>query len=159
MISDREVDWMHTQFKHPFNAIVAGPSGSGKTYFVRDLIQYHKETLHGINKNYLNVVWAYGKWQSIYEESISNANLKYVEGIPDEEDIVGYDIIIIDDLMTEIKNSKFIVDLFTKGSHHNKQSVILLTQNLYHKGSIVRDLNLNSHYIIIFKSPRDKMQI
>jgi hypothetical protein len=86
-------------------------------------------------------------------------NFKYIEGIPEEEDVEGFDIIIIDDLMSELKNSKFVLDLFTKGSHHNHQSVILLTQNLYHKGPIVRDLNLNSHYLIIFKSPRDKMQI
>ncbi len=160
MESFREVeDKKHLQFKHPFNALAAGPSGSGKTFLIRDLLENHKETIFNINKNEINVIWAYGKWQKIYEKPMANVNFKYIEGIPEEEDVENYDIIIIDDLMSEMKNSKFVVDLFTKGSHHNQQSVIILMQNLYHKGSIVRDLNLNAHYIIIFKSPRDKMQI
>ncbi len=160
MEATKEVDDIkHLQFKHPFNGIAAGPSGSGKTYLVRDILENHIHTIAGINKNVINVVWAYGKWQSIYKKPLRNVNFKYVEGIPDEEDIENNHIIIIDDLMTEIKNSKFIVDLFTKGSHHNNQSVFILSQNLYHKGPIVRDLNLNTHYLLIFKSPRDKLQI
>jgi hypothetical protein len=153
-------DVRHLQFKHPFTAIAAGPSGSGKTFLIRDILENFDVCIENIdNKNVINVVWAHGKWQNIYQKSLRNVNFKYIEGIPEEEDVSGFDIIIIDDLMSELKNSKFVLDLFTKGSHHNHQSVILLTQNLYHKGPIVRDLNLNSHYLIIFKSPRDKMQI
>ena len=152
-------DIKHLQIKHPSTIYVAGPSGAGKTYFIRDLLEFHMQTFSGVNNNIINVIWAYGKWQDIYSNKLKNVNFKYVEGIPDEEDIMGWDIIVIDDLMAELKNSKFVLDLFTKGSHHNRQTVILLTQNLYHKGPIVRDLNLNSHYLIIFKSPRDKMQI
>ena len=152
-------DMSHLQLKHPFNALAAGPSGSGKTFLIRDLLQHHVNTISGVNKYKINVVWAYGKWQKIYGEPIANVDFKYYEGIPEEEDVEGFDIIVIDDLMTELKNSKFVIDLFTKGSHHNHQSVIILMQNLYHKGPIVRDLNLNSHYLLIFKSPRDKMQI
>lgn len=152
-------DIKHIQLKHPFNAIAAGPSGSGKTMLIRDVLKHHKMVIHNIDKDLIKVVWAYGKWQNIYNEQLKDVEFKYIEGIPEEEDVEGYDIIILDDLMTEIKNSKFVVDLFTKGSHHNHQSVIILTQNLYHKGPIVRDLNLNSHYILIFKCPRDKLQI
>lgn len=149
----------HLQFKHPFTAIAAGPSGSGKTYLVRDVLENFKLNIANIDKGIIDVVWAHGIWQKIYHQPIKNVNLKYIEGLPDEEDVLGYDVIVIDDLMSELKNNKFVLDLFTKGSHHNHQSVILLTQNLYHKGNIVRDLNLNCNYLIIFKSPRDKMQI
>ena len=160
MYPTREVDTLRNlQFKHPFNAIAAGPSGSGKTFLIRDILESHHTLISGLNKNKICVLWAYGKWQSIYSKGLKNVEFKYIEGIPDEEDIENIDIIVIDDLMTEIKNSKFVIDLFTKGSHHNNQSVFILTQNLYHKGPIVRDLNLNSHYLIIFKSPRDQMQI
>ena len=152
-------DVTHLQFKHPFTAIAAGPSGSGKTYLIRDILENYKICIANFNKTVINVIWAHGKWQDIYKNPLRNVNFKYIEGIPEEEDVLGFDIIVIDDLMAELKNSKFVLDLFTKGSHHNHQSVILLTQNLYHKGPIVRDLNLNSHYLIIFKSPRDKMQI
>jgi hypothetical protein len=154
-----EVERKHLQFKHPFTALAAGPSGSGKTQLIRSILEDHSTIINGLNKKDINVIWAYGKWQNVYEIKLKNVNFKYINGIPEEDDIECCDIIVIDDLMTEIKNSKFVLDLFTKGSHHNNQSVFILTQNLYHKGPIVRDLNLNSHYLIIFKSPRDKMQI
>jgi hypothetical protein len=149
----------HLQFKHPFTAIAAGPSSSGKTFLVRDILDNFKTRIADVNEDIINVIWAHGKWQKIYSQPLKNVNFKYIEGLPEEDDVFGHDIIVIDDLMSELKNNKFVLDLFTKGSHHNHQSVILLTQNLYHKGPIMRDLNLNSHYLIIFKSPRDKMQI
>jgi hypothetical protein len=152
-------DIKHLQFKHPFTAIAAGPSGSGKTFLVRDILNNFKDCIADIESDIIKVVWAHGKWQKIYSEPLKNVDFKYIDGLPEEDDVVGFDVIVIDDLMSELKNNKFVLDLFTKGSHHNNQSVILLTQNLYHKGPIVRDLNLNSHYLIIFKSPRDKMQI
>ena len=155
----KEVSEKHLQFKHPFTAIAAGPSGSGKTFLIRNILKNFNSTIANLDNSEINVVWAFGKWQEIYNNPINNVNFKYIEGIPEEEECENYDIIILDDLMSEIKNNKFVIDLFTKGSHHNRQSVILLTQNLYHKGPIMRDINLNSHYLIIFKSPRDKMQI
>ena len=50
-----------------------------------------------------------------------------------------------------------VVNLFTKGSHHNNLSVIFITQNLFHRGQ--REISLNSNYIVIFKNPRDRAQI
>lgn len=160
MYSDKSVELnKYIKFQHPFNTLAAGPSGSGKTFLIRNILENHSKTIDGINKNILNVTWAYGVWQPLYDIPLKNVNFKYIDGIPDEEDILGCDVIVLDDLMSEMQNNKFIVNLFTKGSHHYGQSVFILTQNLYHKGTIVRDLNLNSHYLIIFKSPRDKMQI
>ena len=155
----KEVESTCSKLSHPFTMIAAGPTGSGKTYLVRDLLSYHLSTMKGIAHSPIKVYWAFGIWQKIYDIPLENVSLKYVEGVPTEEDVEGFDVIVLDDLMSEIKNSKFVIDLFTKGSHHKNLSVILLTQNLYNKGPIVRDLNLNAHYIIMFKSPRDKLQI
>ena len=147
------------QFKHPFNAVIAGPSGSGKTVLLRDILEQHKITVNGIDKTTVNVVWCYGVWQNLYEIPLMNVSLKYIHGIPDEEDIEKFDIIVLDDLMVEIEKSKFVSDLFTRISHHNNQSIFLLTQNLYHKGPIFRTLNINTHYLVIFNNPRDKKQV
>lgn len=38
-------------------------------------------------------------------------------------------------------------------------SVFILVQNLYVKGSVMRNLNLCSHYLCLFASPRDKSSI
>ena len=51
------------------------------------------------------------------------------------------------------------MNLFTKGSHHRNLSVIYLLQNMFHQGKINRTVSLNCQYLVIFKNPRDKMQI
>jgi hypothetical protein len=55
--------------------------------------------------------------------------------------------------MDESVKSKDVQDLFTRGTHHRNISVILLTQNFYHKN--MRTLTLNAKYICAFKNPRD----
>ena len=52
-----------------------------------------------------------------------------------------------------------ITKLFTKGSHHKNTSVIYITQNLFDKNKENRTITLNAHYMVLFKSPRDVMQI
>ena len=59
--------------------------------------------------------------------------------------------------MLESSNKK-VCELFTKGSHHRNLAVILVTQNIFHKGAYSRDISLNSKYIVMFKNPRDKLQ-
>ena len=49
--------------------------------------------------------------------------------------------------------------LFTKGSHHKNISVMLLTQNIFHQSKHSRTINLNTHYMVIFKNVRDASQI
>ena len=49
--------------------------------------------------------------------------------------------------------------LFTKGSHHKNISVMLLTQNIFHQSKNSRTINLNTHYMVIFKNVRDSSQI
>ena len=51
------------------------------------------------------------------------------------------------------------MNLFTKGSHHRNLSVIYIVQNLFHQGKGNRSISLNSHYLVLFKNPRDKLQI
>jgi len=52
-----------------------------------------------------------------------------------------------------------VCELFTKGSHHRNISLVLIKQNLFHQSSSSRDISLNSKYIVVFKSPRDKIRI
>ena len=61
--------------------------------------------------------------------------------------------------MIEAGNDNRIVNLFTKGSHHRNLSVIYIVQNLFHQGKGNRNISLNSHYLVLFKNPRDKLQI
>ena len=48
--------------------------------------------------------------------------------------------------------------LVYKSRHHRNISVILITQNLFHKKRYFRDISLNAKYIVLLKNIRDKYQ-
>ena len=66
-------------------------------------------------------------------------------------------LVILDDLLNDVY-SKQVFDLVTKGSHHRKISVILITQNLFHQGRFCRDISLKAKYPVLLKNVRDKNQ-
>ena len=90
-------------------------------------------------------------------------NSTFVEGVPtDLESMINPTIgnlVVIDDLMQELSNDPQITSLFTKGCHHRNLSVIFILQNIFHRGKELRDMSLNCHYLVLFKSPRDSSQI
>jgi hypothetical protein len=61
--------------------------------------------------------------------------------------------------MAQSSKDKCIADPFTKGSHHRNLSIVYIVQNIFHQGKEMRNISLNAHYIVLFKSPRDKQQI
>ena len=61
--------------------------------------------------------------------------------------------------MIDAGKDQRIVNLFTRGSHHRNLSVIYIVQNLFHQGKGSRSISLNSHYLVLFKNPRDKLQV
>ena len=81
-------------------------------------------------------------------------------GLPNDDFIAeGNMIIVIDDLMQAAKSSSIVSDIFTKYSHHNNITCICLLQNLFPKGSEMRNISLNSNYIVLMKNTRDRAQI
>lgn len=68
-------------------------------------------------------------------------------------------ILILDDLMEESGNDKRVLDLFTKDSHHRGITALYLTQDLFPPGKFAKTIYRNAHYVICFKSPRDKTGI
>ncbi|KAF4525374.1 hypothetical protein B566_EDAN013225 [Ephemera danica] len=65
-------------------------------------------------------------------------------------------LIVIVDFMSECNTS--VTDLFS-GSHHSNVSVIFITQNIFHQVKGLRTISLNSHYMVVFKTPREAAQI
>ena len=55
-------------------------------------------------------------------------------------------------------SSGIVSDLFTKGSHYRKISVILITQNIFHQCKHCRDISLNAKYLVLLKNVRDRSQ-
>lgn len=131
--------------------MVCGPSGCGKSTFIINLINNQ----HLVSKKFDRIIWCFAEKNAV--PSIDN--VEFIEGIPEnlETNDMESTLIILDDLMLESCNRK-VCELFTKGSHHRNLSVILVTQNIFHKGAFSRDISLNSKYIVMFKNSRDKLQ-
>jgi hypothetical protein len=144
---------MSLDWKHPFTAIVSGPTGCGKTQFCLKLI---KNSATVISPPPARIIWCYGVYQSVFD---GLTDVEFHEGIPSLElfDGVRDTLLVLDDLMSE--TDKRVTDIFTKISHHKKVSVLYLTQNLFSANKQNRTISLNSHYLVLFKNPRDATQI
>ena len=144
---------MDVRWKHPFTCTVAGPTSSGKTQFV---FRFIKHTTQMIDPPPEHIVYCYGEFQPIFTEL---PQIEFQEGLPDVNRFDGRHrfLLILDDMMNEADQN--VSNLFTKLSHHRNVSVIFITQNLFHRNRFVRTMNLNTHYIVLFKNPRDVGQV
>ena len=144
---------MDVRLKHAFTCTVAGPTSSGKTWFVFRLIKHATIMIYPPPEK---IVYCYGEFQPVYADF---PEVEFHEGLPDVSQFDGRkrDLLIVDDLMNEADQN--VCDLFTKLSHHRNVSVVFISQNLFHKNKNIRTMNLNTHYIILFKNPRDAGQV
>ena len=87
------------------------------------------------------------------------STINFIEGLPEMTslDSAKANLLIIDDLMPEM--NEVVAKLFTKGSHRRNMSVLLLTQNIFHKNKHSRTVSLNAHYMVLFKNVGDASQI
>jgi hypothetical protein len=144
---------MDPRWKHPFTAIVSGPTGSGKTVFT---FRFIREATELISPQVDKIMYCYGEYQPVFNEY---PDVVFHEGLPDISQFDGQHkiLLILDDLMSETNDS--VSNIFTKVSHHRNVSVMYLTQNLFYKSKQSRTMSLNAHYIVLFKNPRDAMQV
>jgi hypothetical protein len=144
---------MDVRLKHPFTCVVARPTGCGKMQFIFRLIRHASQV---IDPPPQMIVYCYGEFQPLFSEF---PGVEFQEGLPDVGRFDGRYrcLLILDDLMNEANQN--VCDLFTKLSHHRDVSVVFVTQNLFHRNRFVRTMNLNTHYLILFKNPRDANQV
>ena len=79
-----------------------------------------------------------------FVESVKNKSAKY--------------LIIFDDSLAEICNSKAFVDIGTAGRHREFSS-IYTEHNLFHQRKVGRSFDLQNMRIVPYKVPRDVMQV
>jgi hypothetical protein len=134
--------------------LISGPSQSGKTYFTRRLITY-ADTI--FMEPITNIYW-YSAYLPNQNEKMNN--IIYDIGLPEDYNNIPHNsLIVLDDLMSEANSSNHITNLITRAIHHKGLTVIMLTQNMYSDNNNNRTRNLNTHYLITFKNPRNKLQI
>jgi len=141
---------------------IAGPSGAGKTYFVCNLLSRKNMFRSPIREIYWHSGVAEGELGCTMKKLHSLKRLHYIQGLPEgwTDQPKFHDVIVIDDLFEEANNDAVTFNqLFTKIARHRQVTVIFLTQNLFHQGGKHRTRNLNVHYLVIFKNPRDQTAI
>lgn len=145
-------------FQHPFGGLVVGGTGCGKTTLVKQLLLGENK----ISPEPDEIYWFYVEPQPQLMQELCH-KVHFVEGLPDNfEDYFRKPcrtLVILDDMMSSVGDSKQISDLYTRMAHHTNTSVLTILQNLYFKAKFARNIHLNSQYMIIFKNPRDKSQI
>lgn len=143
--------------KHPFTMLVAGSTGSGKTRLVREILNYY-DKMSTVNRP-IDVLWCYGIYQELYRTPLDNPDVtvKYHEGFPESGE--GCDVLVLDDMQSAAGNDARLSDLFTRYSHHKNVSVIFVVQNLFLQSKEMRNVSLNSHYLLLLSSRRDRNQI
>ena len=135
---------------------VAGPSHSGKTTFVLQLLD-HREEVFDCHIN--RVIWCFGIYQPELNAALLQRGFITHSKILPQDEIQAYDLIVLDDLIHESRNSEDVTSMFTRAAHHKPCFIIFITQNLFPPGKESRTRSLNTHYYVIFKNPRDKSQI
>ena len=153
--------------RHPSTVLIAGPTGCGKTQFLVRMLT----TTATIDPPPERIIWLYGEWQAAYDELMMRLPERILftkdfdaEQLYESLDSHARNLIILDDQMGSdtvqgSTSSTSLAKFFTQGSHHRNLTVIYIVQNLFNKDRVMRTVSLNSHYLILFKNPRDKSQI
>ncbi len=152
---------MDVRFRTPANYYICGQSQSGKSHLVRSMLDNLEELFYPVPTK---ILYCYGEHQKEFDDlSQKLPNIEFVDGFPNDlyASVEGHNksLVILDDLMSQCSNDTRVSDLFTRGSHHRGISVFFLTQNLFPPGKLSRTISLNSHYMIVFRNPRDSLGI
>ena len=149
--------------RHQTTVLVAGPTGCGKTEFVYKLLT----TREAIQPTPQRIIFIYSEWQPAYDR-MKQALKNTIEFVKDYEPKPLYEsispatrnMLVLDDQMdSENMKGNTLCKFFTQGSRHGNLTVLYIVQNLFNQDKSMRTVSLNSHYLVLFKNPRDITQI
>lgn len=143
------------RLKLPCNALIAGPPLSGKSTLVETIIKYAEELFNPPPKS---ILYCYGEYDKRIH-NLQSMGVTVTAGIPSESLIESLEkpaLIFYDDMMLDV-NEKYMLDLFTRKSHHKNLGVFFLTQNLF--SSTIKVARMNCHYIFILRSLQASLHI
>ena len=137
---------------------LVGPSGSGKSRLIFDWLQ-----IGTFQPEFDKIYYFYQHYQSLYGAMQTKIkNIEFVQGVDFDtiENLpnIGKTLLIFDDSCEEISSSKQFVKIATAGRHKGL-STIYIKHNLFHQSRLGRDIELQNTHIVLFKSPRDVLQI
>ena len=138
---------------------LVGPSETGKSQPI-----YNWLKVGTFQPEFDKIYFFYQHSQPLYDVTLKeNENLEFVQGISfefiDSLKNNGTKYLLIFDVSSEETcNSKTFVDIATAGRRRGL-STIYIKHNLFHQSKLGRDVELQNTHIVLFKSPRDVMQV
>ena len=146
-------------YKEPSFISLVGPSEIGKSQLI-----YNWLKIGTFQPKFHKIYFFYQHSQPLYDVMQKEIkNLEFVQGVNFEfidslkNNGTKY-LLIFDDSCEKICNSKAFVDIATAGRHRGL-STIYIKHNLFHQSKLGRDVELQNTHIVLFKSPRDVMQV
>ena len=88
-------------------------------------------------------------------EFVRGVNFEFIDSLKNNGTMY---LLIFDNSCEENCNSKAFVDIATAGRHRGL-STIYIKHNFFHQSKLGRDVELQNTHIVLFKSPRDIMQV
>ena len=138
---------------------LVGPSETGKSQ-----LKYNWLKIGKFQPKFDKIYFFYQDSQPLYDvmqkeieslEFVRGVNFEVIDSLKNNG--TKY-LLIFDDSCEEICNSKAFVDTATAGRHRGL-STIYIKHNLFHQSKLGRDVELQNTHIVLFKSPRDVMQV
>ena len=144
--------------KHPARILIFGPTLSGKSTFVSKLLDNQEQVF---NLRFHRII--YCSDGSRLKTETNNDSVETYENF-DKELFESFNpkqnnCLIIDDFMHRAANDIEISELFTKRSHHQNVTIILLLQNIFPKSKYMTDIKRNASYIVLMSNPIDEKSI
>lgn len=150
------------------NIVIEGSSQSGKTTFAKQLVQDSSKLFSTPPES---LIYVYEFYDDSFDrlKNESNMNVTLTQSLPKFEALAehcskySHSLLVIDDCTSEklIKNQYF-VDLFCKGSHHLKMSVVLNCHDIISSSSKNRNLSTilkGAHVYVIMSCPKNRQKL
>ena len=158
VLHDDNQKFFDVRLKENFKLFISGPSRSGKTEFVKKLTDNADIFMKSPPKI---VTLVYKVFQPIYYNMNvdhlvhdgSDPKQRLINIANGEPMMIIFDDLINSDSLTELSNM-FVVD-----GRHMKFSMIFISQKLFVNNEHYRQISLNCDYYIIFKNPRNALEI
>ena len=143
--------------KEPVFISLVGPNGTGKLHFIFEWLK-----VGTFQPKFDKFFSFYQHYQPLYGQ-MQRKNLRFIQGVDFElienlpKNGTKY-LLIFEESCEEISISKQFVNLATAGRHRGLHT-IYIKHNLFHQITLGRDVELQKTHIVLFKSPRDVLQI
>ena len=150
----------------PYSLLLCSPTSCGKTTWIAELLKHHEELCTHTPKK---LIWIDGVEQPALFETIRKIwfphQCEFDDGCPEdlltrlEQTSDRGSLCIFDDVMNEVSSNSMVSKLFTRGKSHLGSSLVLMLQNIFPKGTQSRTISINAQYQVLFRNPRDSLQI